>query len=66
MNGLFGLNGLTGFLIAVVLLLAIVFFLGYAAITTQHAEALNSYKIQNSTAIPMNSANMEQHYKVGQ
>jgi len=35
MNGLFGLNGITGYLIAVVLLLSIVFALGYSSIVVQ-------------------------------
>lgn len=66
MNGIFGLNGLGGFLIAVVLLLSIVAFLGTQAVLVQHAEATNAYKIHNSVAIPMNSAKMDNHYKVAQ
>ena len=43
MNGLFGLNGLTGLAIAVVLLLAIVAGLGTLAIITQSSEASAKY-----------------------
>ncbi len=66
MNGLFGLNGLLGFLLSVVLLLIVVVVLGYYAIKIQHAESLNAYKIENSTNIPMNSADINQYYKVAQ
>lgn len=51
MNGLFGLNGLIGFFIAVVLLLAIVVGLGTSAILVQKAEATHYYKIEQKDAI---------------
>lgn len=51
MNGLFGLNGLIGFFIAVVLLLAIVVGLGTSAILVQKAEATRYYKIEQKDAI---------------
>ncbi|MCH5322415.1 MAG: DUF4006 family protein [Helicobacter sp.] len=63
MNGLFGLNGLGGFIIAVVLLLAIVFGLGYSAVITQSAEANNPYAIENPNTLQMRSAGNAQHYK---
>jgi uncharacterized protein YqeY len=44
-RGLFSLNGITGYLIAVVLLLSILGFLTFSAITTQQANATNYYKI---------------------
>lgn len=66
MNGLFGLNGLSGFLLAVVLLLAIVAALGYQAIVVQHREALTPYAVEKSTEIRMNGGSMDKYYKVGQ
>ena len=51
MNGLFGLNGLTGFIVAVVLLLSIVAGLGTCAILTQKAEATHFYKIEHKDSI---------------
>lgn len=40
------INGLVGFFLAVILLLTIVFFLGYLAIKIQKQEATNYYKIE--------------------
>lgn len=58
MNGLFGLNGLIGFIIAVVLLLSVVVGLGTSAILVQKAEATNYYKIEQKDAIQqLNSDN---------
>ncbi|TLD80856.1 DUF4006 family protein [Helicobacter sp. MIT 05-5293] len=51
MNGLFGLNGLTGFIIAVVLLLSIVAGLGTCAILTQKSVATQYYKIDQKDSI---------------
>ncbi|MDY3113272.1 MAG: DUF4006 family protein, partial [Helicobacter sp.] len=53
MNGLFGLNGLAGFLLAVVLLLAIVFGLGFTAVATQKSVANEPYKIENAESLQM-------------
>lgn len=64
MNGLFGLNGLTGFAIAVVLLLAVVAGLGTLAIITQSNEALTPYKVEQSSSIRMNGGDMNKYYKV--
>ncbi|RAX56875.1 hypothetical protein CCZ01_08010 [Helicobacter monodelphidis] len=66
MNGLFGLNGLFGYLVAVVLLLSIVGVLGYMAVVVQKTEANNPYKIEASTTIPMQNADINQHYKTNQ
>ncbi len=63
MNGLFGVNGLFGFLVAVVLLLAIVFGLGYAAVITQKAEANNPYAIENASALQMKSKDNANYFK---
>lgn len=63
MNGLFGVNGLSGYFLAVVLLLAIVFGLGYAAVVTQKAEANNPYVIENANALQMKSKDNAQYFK---
>lgn len=62
MNKLFGLNGITGLLLAVVLLLVIVFALGYKSILVQQDQATNFYTIDRN-AVQMNSADNAQHYK---
>jgi uncharacterized protein involved in exopolysaccharide biosynthesis len=49
MNGMWGINGLTGYFIAVVLLLSIAFGLGYGAITTQQYTATHPYAIRGNT-----------------
>lgn len=63
MNGLFGVNGLLGYIVAVVLLLGIVFCLGYAAVVTQSTQANNPYVIENANTLQMKSADNAQHYK---
>lgn len=60
MNGLFGLNGLTGFIIAVVLLLSIVAALGTCAILTQKSVATDYYTI-NATPIQQINADNAQY-----
>lgn len=67
MNGLFGLNGITGYLIAVVLLLTIVFIFGSNGVAIQKREAMNYYTIEKPFDIQMISENNnENHVKVGQ
>lgn len=61
-GGYFQLNGLIGFFIAVVLLLAIVAFLGFTAVGVQKAEATNYYTIDAQKAVMINSSNAE-HYQ---
>ena len=63
MNGLFGINGLGGYIIAVVLLLAVVFGLGYTAVIKQKAEANNPYVIENANSIQMKSVENAQHFQ---
>ncbi len=60
-RGLFSLNGLTGFLIAVALLLSIVFLLGSSAVSVQHEQAQNYYKVHNPTEIKMIDTNNRSH-----
>lgn len=62
-GGYFQLNGLTGFFIAVVLLLAIVAFLGFTAVGVQKAEATNYYNIDAQKAVMINSSNAA-HYEL--
>ncbi len=50
---MFGLNGIGGMLIAVVLLLSIVGFLGTNALLVQQKNASNYYKIEAQQDIPM-------------
>lgn len=52
-RALFALNGLTGFFIAVVLLLSILAFLTFEAITVQQATAQQSYEIKDPQSIKM-------------
>ena len=63
MNGLFGINGLLGYFIAVILLLSVVFCLGYAAVVTQKAQANNPYVIENANTLQMTSKSNAEHYK---
>ncbi len=52
-RSVWALHGLTGYFIAVALLLSILVFLMYEAITTQQATAHQSYEIKNPLAIKM-------------
>ncbi|MEY4504630.1 MAG: hypothetical protein RL154_926 [Pseudomonadota bacterium] len=51
MNGAFGLNGISGMLIATVLLLSILGCLGTLALLTQQSNASNFYKIEDAKSI---------------
>ena len=66
-RGIFKLNGITGMLVAVVLLLSILGFLVFNSIIVQQREASNFYKInQDLNAIKMNSSeNYKQYQLVG-
>lgn len=61
-GGYFQLNGLMGFFVAVVLLLAIVAFLGFTAVGVQKAEATNYYSIDAQKAVMINPSNTD-HYQ---
>lgn len=63
MSKLFGINGLGGLLIAVVLILSLVAILGYKGILVQQAESTNFYQLDKN-AIEMNSSQNAQHYKL--
>lgn len=66
-RGIFKLNGITGMLVAVVLLLSILGFLVFNALIVQQREASNFYKInQDLNALKMNSSdNYKQYQLVG-
>ncbi|MDP3265926.1 MAG: DUF4006 family protein [Sulfuricurvum sp.] len=60
-RSIFSLDGITGMLIAVVLLLSIVGVLTYLSIATQKANASNFYKIENEKEIKMFSTENAKH-----
>jgi len=60
-RGLFVLDGITGMLIATVLLLSILAVLTYASITTQSANANNYYEIKDASSIKMIDATTGSH-----
>jgi len=60
-RSLWSLDGLTGYFIAVGLLLAILAFLSVAAIKTQQATAHQSYEIKNPDAIKMFGSDNEKN-----
>ncbi len=66
-RGVFKLNGITGMLVAVVLLLSILGFLVFNSLIVQQREASNFYKInQDLNGLKMNSSdNYKQYQLVG-
>lgn len=60
-RNIFALNGISGMLIAVVLLLSIVAVLTFLSITTQSANATNFYKIENEKEIQMFAIDNSKH-----
>jgi len=60
-RSIFALNGITGMLIAVVLLLSILGVLTYLSVATQAANASNYYKIDNEKEIKMFSTDNAKH-----
>lgn len=64
-RGIFALNGITGMLIATVLLLSILGGLTFFGIMTQANEAQNFYKInQDLNGLKANSADNIKHYEL--
>ncbi|WP_299326799.1 DUF4006 family protein [uncultured Helicobacter sp.] len=55
MNGLFGVNGLLGFLVAVVLVVGLAIGFGTLAVSVQSNNAQNYYKIENYKEIKAQS-----------
>ena len=60
-RGIFVLDGITGMLIATVLLLSILAFLTVASISTQNANANNYYEIKDAQSIKMISTENAAH-----
>lgn len=60
-RSIFALDGITGMLIAVVLLLSIIAVLTVTSIFTQQKNASNFYKIDNEKEIKMFSAQNAKH-----
>lgn len=63
MDGLFGINGLLGYVVAVALLLSIVFIFGSNAVATQKSQATNYYQIENPFGVKMISEDNVRHVK---
>jgi len=64
-RGIFTLNGITGMLIATVLLLSILGVLTYYAINVQQNESQNYYKInQELTGLKANDASNHKQYEL--
>lgn len=63
MNRLFGLNGIVGLLLLVVVLLSVVTTLGIQAWKTQKIQASNAYVLE-SQDIKANSSTNSQYYKL--
>ncbi|MEN4046641.1 DUF4006 family protein [Sulfurimonas sp. NWX367] len=60
-RSVFALDGVTGMLIATVLLLSILAFLSVNAVSVQHAQAENFYKIKDEKSIKMFSTENAKH-----
>jgi hypothetical protein len=60
-RSVFALDGVTGMLIATVLLLSILAFLTVNALSVQHANAENFYKIKDEKSIKMFDAQAYKH-----
>jgi len=60
-RGVFTLDGITGYLIAVVLLLSILVYLSIHAMSVAHAQASNFYKIKDEQSIKANSVDNYKH-----
>lgn len=63
-RNVFALNGVTGMLIAVVLLLSLLGIFTYFAIKAQQDVAQKPYTLENPSAIQMKSTQNAQHVKI--
>jgi succinate dehydrogenase/fumarate reductase cytochrome b subunit len=64
-RGVFSIHGVTGMLIATVLLLSILAVLQVFSLSAQQSQATNFYKInQDLNAIKFNSAENSKHYEL--
>ena len=60
-RSVFALDGVVGMLIATALLLSILAFLSVSAMSVQHANAENYYKIKDEKSIKVNSVDNYKH-----
>jgi len=60
-RSVFALDGVTGMLIATVLLLGILVFLTMSALSVQNAQASNYYDIKDESSIQMRSVDNAKH-----
>jgi hypothetical protein len=60
-RGIFTLDGVTGMLIATVLLLSILVFLTFYALRVQHTNSDNFYKVENEKSIKVISTDNAKH-----
>lgn len=63
MDGLFGINGLLGYAVAVVLLLSILAIFGFNGVMTQKANATNYYMIEKPFDLGKIDTNNVKHVK---
>ncbi|GAA7258882.1 DUF4006 domain-containing protein [Helicobacter cholecystus] len=63
MNKMFGLNGIAGLLLLIIVLLSVAIGLGIQAWRTQKAQASNAYIIQTKE-VKVNSAQNSQYYEL--
>lgn len=63
MNGIFGINGLAGYAVAVLLVVGGAVAAGAGAIYIQKNQSTHYYKIQGQTSIKMRNVNNSQHYE---
>ena len=61
-RSIFALDGITGMLIATVLLLSILAYLTVVGLGAQQANAENFYQIENEKAMPMISTDNAKHW----
>lgn len=64
MSGLFGINGLTGYIVAVLLVVGGAVVAGAGAIYAQKSQSTHYYKIQDQTSIKMYNSDGNQHYGI--
>ena len=60
-RNIFALDGITGYLIAVALLLSILTYLSIHAMSVQHANSENFYKVKNEKSIKRISTDNYKH-----
>lgn len=66
MNGLFGINGLLGYLVAVVLVVVLAMGFGYVAVSVQSANAQNYYEFKDYKGIKAQSVENKNFFQDAQ